>query len=83
MYHLNGLSLALFLAVAQPALGAGRDADVPDKEMLKMMEFLRDMEMIKQMEMMRELDRAELAGDAAKSSTPTRSATARKKEAPK
>jgi len=79
----KGLRLVLLLATAQPAPGATKEAELPDKEMLKMMDFLREMEMIKQMEMIRELDQAEAVGERAKNGTPAKSAPARKKEAPK
>lgn len=59
---------------------ATRD-EPPDREMLKMMEFLREMEMIKQMEMLRDMHVVENAGDQAK--TPQKPARGRKKETPK
>ncbi len=78
--RLSSLSLALLLAGPSAASSATRDTELPDKEMLKMMEFLREMEMLKQMEMMRELDRAESLGDPVKSATPTKTTDVRKKE---
>ena len=83
MKYGNGLTLALVLAAAPPAAAATKDSEIPDKEMLRMMELLREMEMIKQLEMMRELDRAESLGEQAKNSLPQKSAPATKKEAPK
>ncbi len=56
----NPLPLALLLIAVPGLFAATRETDLPDKEMLKMMEFLREMEMVKHMEMMRELDRAEV-----------------------
>ena len=83
MNHRNWFLLVLLLASSPPAFGAARDAQLPDKEMLQMMEFLREMEMIKQLEMMRELDRAESVGEPAKNSLPPKPAAAKKKETPK
>lgn len=77
------LPLGILLIAASVGFGATKQADPPDKEMLKMLEFLREMEMIKQLEMMRELDRAESLGEQAKNSLPQKSAPATKKEAPK
>jgi len=72
------------LLIAAPALfGATKEQEPPDKEMLKMIEFLRDMEMIKQLEMMRELDRAESLKEPATNSLPQKPALAKRKEAPK
>ena len=57
------LALLLLLAVAHPSQAATKNAERPDKEMLRMMDFLREMEMIKQAEMMQELSQMEQAGD--------------------
>jgi len=81
--RLSRLSLALLLFSPATVCSATRDAELPDKEMLKMMDFLREMEMLKQMEMMRELDQAESFGEPAKSAAPAKSAPARKKESSK
>jgi hypothetical protein len=56
------LSLALLIAAAPPALAATKDQELPDKEMLRMMEFLKEMEMIKQMDMLRELHQVDGGG---------------------
>ena len=77
------LPLGMLLIAASAGFGATKQADPPDKEMLKMMEFLREMEMIKQLEMMRELDRADSLGEQAKNSLPQKPAPAKNKEAPK
>jgi len=78
------LPLIILLIAASAAFGATaiKEPEVPDKEMLKMSEFLRDIETIKQLEMMRDLDRSGLLGDQAKNSPPQKPA-ATKKEAPK
>lgn len=73
------LPLALFLIALPGLMGAARETDLPDKEMLKMMELLREMEMVKQLEMMRELDRAESVGVPAKTIQPQKP-LAKKKE---
>ena len=83
MHHRYGLFVALLLATAQPVLGAIKETELPDKEMLKMMEFLRDMEMIKQLDMMREMDQADSVGADAKRNSPVKSTAVRKTEAPK
>lgn len=83
MNHRRWLPLVMLL-IAIPALfGATKQPELPDKEMLKMIEFLREMEMIKQLEMMRELDRAESLGEQAKNTLPQKPAPAKNKEAPK
>jgi hypothetical protein len=83
MNHRNWLPLTLLLATAQPALGATKETQLPDKEMLQIMEFLREMEMVKQMEMMRELDHVESVGEQAKNSAPPKPSPVKKKEPPK
>ena len=77
------LPLGILLIAAPAVFGATKQQELPDKEMLKMIEFLREMEMIKQLEMMRELDRAESAGEQAKNSLPQKPAPAKKTEASK
>jgi hypothetical protein len=77
----KGFALVLLLAAA-PASGATKDQAPPDKEMLKLMEFLREMEMIKQIEMMRDMQQVETIGAQAKQSAP-RGAAPAKKETPK
>jgi len=83
MNHTNWLLLGLPLFVAPPVLSATRQADLPDKEMLKMMDLLREMEMIRQLEMMRDLDRADALGETAKGALPAKPNVAQKKEAPR
>jgi hypothetical protein len=69
---------ALFLLLAgTPTLAATKDAGEPDREMLRMMEFLREIEMLKQMEMMREMHDFEQAGGQL---PPTKSPPDKKKE---
>lgn len=83
MHRRKCLPLVILLIAAPALFGATKEQEPPDKEMLKMIEFLRDMEMFKQLEMMRELDRAESLGDPVKNPLPQRPAPAKKKEAPK
>ena len=84
MNHRRWLPLIILLIAAPAAFGATKEQELPDKEMLKMIEFLREMEMIKQLEMMRELDRAEsLGGEPAKNSLPQKPALVKKTEAAK
>ena len=77
------LSLGILLITTSAGFAATKQAEPPDKEMLKMIEFLREMEMIKQLDMLRELDRAESLGEQAKNSLPKTPAPAKNKEAPK
>ena len=83
MKHGDWLSLALMLAAASPVFSATTHQEPPDKEMLKMMEFLSEMEMIKQMEMMRDMQRVESLGAQAKNAAPQKPAPVTKKETPK
>jgi len=76
----NGFALVLLLGAA-PVSGATQDQAPPDKEMLKLMEFLREMEMIKQMEMMRDMQQVETIGAQAKQSPPRAAAPAKKETA--
>ena len=73
-------ALALLLGTAQPAVSATKEQELPDKEMLRMIDFLRDMEMIKQMEMMRDLQRLEASPAQANNSAPRKAAPSAKKE---
>ena len=75
------LAVLLVAPVASPS--ATKDQSPPDKEMLKMIEFLRDMEMIKQLDMMQELHNVESASDQAKNANAQKSLPGRKKESPK
>jgi hypothetical protein len=74
-----GLILAFALLVPTVGIAATKD-EPPDREMLKMMEFLRDMEMIKQMEMLRDMHVVESAGEQSKGPTPPKSTSGKKKE---
>ena len=80
MKYGNGLTLALVIAAAPSATAATKDQELPDKEMLRMMEFLKEMEMIKQIEMMQDLHRVDAVGDQVKNAKPPKPAPARKKE---
>jgi len=73
------LILSFALLVSSVGVAATKD-EPPDREMLKMMEFLREMEMIKQMEMLRDMHVVENAGDQAKTPTPAKSTPGKKKE---
>jgi hypothetical protein len=76
-------TLALLLSAAQPVSSATQERDLPDKVMLRMIDFLRDMEMIKQMEMMRGLQQLEAGPAQANNSAPRKAAPSSKKETPK
>jgi hypothetical protein len=79
----NPLPLVLLLIAVPGLIAATREAELPDKEMLKMMEFLREMEMVKHTEMMRDLDRAESLDETGKSRVAQKPAAAKKKETSK
>ena len=53
--HFSPLWVLLVLVVAVPARAANKDNQQPDREMLRMMEFLGQMEMIKQMEIIQDM----------------------------
>jgi hypothetical protein len=63
--------------VAFSVLAAVKQAEKPDREMLRMMELLKEMEMLQQIEMMRDMHEAEKSGE------PPRNAGARKTTPPK
>jgi hypothetical protein len=68
------------ILVAVPCFAATKDADQPDREMLRMMEFLREIEMLKQMELMREMQQVEPIGDSSPRPASDKSSTTKKKE---
>lgn len=80
MKYGNGLTLALVLAAAPSATAATKDQELPDREMLRMMEFLKEMEIIKQIEMMRDLHHVDPVADQVKNARPPKPAPAQKKE---
>jgi len=73
------LLLLMFLSVPN-AYGATRDSERPDREMLRMMEFLREMEMMKQMEILRDLNQVEIVGDTIRETPAQKSPAAKKRE---
>ena len=77
--------LVLFVLALTPAtlLAASKQAERPDKEMLRMMDFLRDLEVIKNMDMMKDMQHVEPVGDQAPRGTAQTSLPAKKKEAAK
>ena len=83
MRYSNYVSFALALAGATPAVSATKEPDLPDKEMLKMMEFLREMEMIKQLDLMRDMHQVDTVGVQAKDGAPRKAAPPIKKETSK
>jgi len=80
MNYRHGCALALLLATVQPVGSATQERDLPDREMLRMIDLLRDMEMIKRMEMMRDLQRLEAGASQANNSTPPKAVPPSKKE---
>jgi hypothetical protein len=79
------LILLLFLLLALPPAGlaATKGVEPPDKEMLRMMDFLREMEMIKQVEMMQDLSQVEQGGDPGSDNRLQKPLPTKKKEAAK
>jgi hypothetical protein len=74
--------LVLFGAVIGRA--ATDDKQHPDREMLRMMDFLREMEMLKQMEILRDMHAVEsLTDNEVRNTHPSKPPAARKKEAVK
>jgi hypothetical protein len=74
--------MILFLVLAVPIASAGtKDTEPPDKEMLRMMDFLREMEMIKQVEMMQDLSQVEQVEDPSSGSRVRKPSPAKTKEA--
>ena len=63
MRQVTGLTLVLVLTVSTAGFAASKANQPPDKEMLRMMDFLREMEMIKQVEMMQDLSEVEKVGE--------------------
>ena len=76
------LMAALFLAPVASS-SATKDQSPPDKEMLKMLEFLRDLDMIKQLDMMQDLHNIEATGDQAKNNPAQKPLPGQKKESAK
>ena len=72
----------LILAVGATSHGATKDRE-PDKEMLRMMDFLREMEMIKQVEMMQDLPQVEQVRDQMPDDPARKSSPSKRKETPK
>jgi hypothetical protein len=75
-------SLSLTLAASEVA-AATKEAQQPDPEMLKMMEFLREMEMIKQIDILKDMQQVESVGDPQKVNAPSKTAPVKRKEATK
>ena len=62
--------ILLLTATVSAGRAATKDPQLPDREMLKMMEFLRHMEMIKQMEMLQDMQHLENGGAQPKTAAP-------------
>ena len=59
----RAIGVLLLVLTSTPISAANKDPEQPDKEMLRMMDFLRDMEMLKQMEMMPDVQHLERPAD--------------------
>ena len=73
-----GMILVLAAAISAGA-AATKEPDLPDREMLRMMELLRHMEMIKELEVLRDMEHLENGGAQPKTAPPP-SAPKKKKE---
>jgi hypothetical protein len=62
MRRLTWLVLLLVVAGSSAGSAASKNNEHPDKEMLRMLDFLREMEMVKQVEMMQDLTHVEQSG---------------------
>lgn len=80
----RGRWLFLFSLVFAPAVTAGADKAVepPDREMLRMIDFLKDMEVIKNLDMMKDMRQLEQMRDQA-ARDPGQAGPAKRKEAAK
>lgn len=83
MRKTSPLALLLLLAVVHPSQPGTKEAAPPDREILRMMDFLREMEMIKQAEMMQELSHVEQVGDQISDIRARKPVPAKKKETAK
>jgi hypothetical protein len=82
MRQVTGLTLVLILAVFTTGFAASKDSQSPEKEMLRMMDFLREMEMIKQAEMMQDLSQVDQVGQSSET-RPQKPLPFKRKEAAK
>jgi hypothetical protein len=82
MRQVTWLIVLLVLAVSTVGFSANKDSSAPDKEMLRMMDFLREMEMIKQAEMMQDLSQVEQVGQSSET-RPQKPLPSKRKEAAK
>ena len=73
----------LVLAVSTVGFAANKDNSAPDKEMLRMMDFLHEMEMIKQAEMMQDLSQIERVRDQSPDTRLQKPLPSKRKEAAK
>jgi hypothetical protein len=83
MRHVTWPMILLVLTVSTVGFAANKDSSVPDKEMLRMMDFLREMEMIKQAEMMQDLSQVEQVRDQSPDARPRKPLPSKSKEAAK
>jgi len=75
--------LLFSLVLAPAASAASKEPEPPDREMLRMMDFLKDLEVIKNLEMMKDIQQLEQMGDQpARNSGPSSAPPKRKEKAP-
>ena len=77
------LAVLLVLLLVTAGLAATKDDAKPDREMLRMIDFLREMEVIKNMDLMQDLTAIEQTRDETSGKTTSKTPTGRKKEAVK
>ena len=80
---LNRSLVALALFVASAGFAATKDTEMPDREMLKMMDLLREMEIIKQIDMLQDMHNVETGGDQVKNTSPQKAGPGKNKETAK
>lgn len=83
MRKFTPLALLVLLALAHAGQPTTKNAERPDKEMLRMMDFLREMEMIKQAEMIQELTQIEQIENQASDTRARKAVPGKKKETAK
>jgi len=74
------MALLLVLFIVSPGLAATKDNEKPDREMLRMMDFLREMELLRNIEMMQDLPHVEQVREPASGETVQKPPPGRKKE---
>jgi hypothetical protein len=85
MITTSWMKVLLVLLIVSPALAATKDNEKPDREILRMMDFLRELELMKNIEMMQDLPHVDVEQirDQTPGATGQKPLPERKKEAVK